>query len=389
MSGLVVICNDLDYFLRHRAEVPLRVKKAGHQVTIVTGGRFARASDQPDLDFEHTPIERFSFNPFLDAALTIRSLKIFFRTKPEAVHLITLKPAIYAGIAALISRALGRGPERVLITIPGLGRLMSPSSSMSGFMANFARKLIGLALRFISSQKDVHFTFETHHDFSVFVEKKLVSQTNASVIKGAGVNPALFYPKEKSEPTGALRVLFASRLLKSKGLEAFLMAAQKHAHGSSIQYVVAGMIEADDPDGYSAEELARNPAITFLGEQNDMPSLLRTVDVVCLPTLYGEGIPRILIEAAACGIASIATDVPGCNEIVLNGETGVLIKPGMLPEMANEIASATDEYAKNPSLLADHSQAALSHFRAGGFSESSVIEHFVELLGFSGRSLKI
>lgn len=387
MSGLVVICNDLDYFLRHRAEVPLKIKREGHRVTIVTGGRLALASDQPDLNFEHTPIERFSFNPFLDAALTIRSLKIFFRTKPEAVHLITLKPAIYAGIAALISRAFGRGPKRILITIPGLGRLMSPSSSMSGFMANFARKLIGLALRFISSQKDVHFTFETQHDFSVFVEKKLVNQTNATVIKGAGVNPDLFYPRDKNELTGALRILFASRLLKSKGLEAFLMAAQKN-DDSSVHYVVAGMIEANDPDGYSAAELANNPAITFLGEQNDMPSLLRTVDVVCLPTLYGEGIPRILIEAAACGIASIATDVPGCNEIVLDGETGVLVKPGMLNEMADEIASATDIYAKNPALLAAHSQAALSHFRAGGFTESSVIAHFVELLGFSGIPLK-
>lgn len=388
MSGLVVICNDLDYFLRHRAEVPLKIKMEGHPVTIVTGGRIARASDQPNLDFEHITIERFSFNPFIDAALIIRSLKIFFRTKPETVHLITLKPAIYAGIAALISRAFGKGPKRILITIPGLGRLMSPSSSMRGFTATTARKLIGLALRFISSQKDVHFTFETQHDFEVFVEKKLVKPTNASVIKGAGVNPELFYPKTKNEQTGPLRILFASRLLKSKGLEAFLMAAKKSVNDSSIEYVVAGMIETNDPDGYSAEELARNPTITFLGEISDMPSLIRTVDIVCLPTLYGEGIPRILIEASACGIASIATNVPGCNEIVLDGETGVLITPGSLSDMANDIASAADAYAKNPPLLSAHSQAALNLFRTGGFSENSVIEHFVKLLGFSGNSLR-
>ncbi len=114
-----------------------------------------------------------------------------------------------------------------------------------------------------------------------------------------------------------------------------------------------------------------------------MPSLLRKVDLVCLPTLYGEGIPRILIEASASGLASIATDVAGCNEIIKNGETGFLIPTGSTIEMADEIRKALSCYMENSDLLAEHSTAALSHFRTGDFSQASVTDRFVELLKMS------
>ncbi|MGV4793004.1 glycosyltransferase [Rhizobium sp. F40D2] len=257
---------------------------------------------------------------------------------------------------------------------------MSPSSRMMGTRAILARRLIGLAFKFISSRSCSHFTFETQHDREIFLNQGLVKPENSTVIKGAGVDPELFYAKSQEDFTLPLKFLFASRLLKSKGLEAFLIAADRYADQAVVKFVVAGMVEPEDPDGYSATELADNSSITFLGEETDMPSLLRKVDLVCLPTLYGEGIPRILIEASACGVASLATDVAGCNEVVKNGKTGFLIRAGKPTEMADEIESILIQYVESPKLLRDHSEAALALFQSGDFSQASVTGRFIELL---------
>ncbi|RJG46605.1 glycosyltransferase family 4 protein [Mesorhizobium sp. DCY119] len=379
MTKVVVICNDQEYFLRHRLAVVEKLVQAGAEVTVVTGGQEKPLRKPEGWTFVHMPIERFSFRPLGDLAIVARSARLIAAMNPDAVHLITLKPAVFSGFAAILARLAGRGPRRILVTIPGLGRLMSPGAASNG-TASAARSIVRRAIRFLSDRRGVYFTFETSHDRNLWLSDGLIRNDNSTVINGAGVNPDIFYPVAGKAARPGIKVLFASRLLKAKGLDAFIDAAKQYANRADIEFIVAGMIEPHDPDGYSPEELRKEPAISFLGEVTDMPALLRDVDLVCLPTRYGEGIPRILIEAAASGIACLATDLEGCKEIVEDGVSGTLI-PASEPEALDKnISNAVDAYLQNPELLRTQGAAGYQRFLSGGFSEEAVVSHFIALL---------
>jgi glycosyltransferase involved in cell wall biosynthesis len=374
------ICNDGDYFLRHRRQVADALARAGHNVTVIAGGPPMSADNIGDWRYVNLQIERFAFHPVSDTRLILSSLREIARTRPENVQLITLKPAIFSGLAAIASRLLGYGPRRIVITIPGLGRLMSPGSAHDGRRARISRALVGRAIRFLSRRKDVYFTFETPTDRQHWLSLGYIRPEKSVAIAGAGVDPARFYPAGGHASRAVMRVLFASRLLRAKGLDAFVEAARRLHDRARIEFVVAGMVEAHDPDGYPPEELALERSITFLGEATDMPALLREVDLVCLPTRYGEGIPRILIEAAATGLPSIASDVDGCTHIVEHGVSGTIIPVSSPEKMADDLTDAVARYLANPDLRRRQGAAALAHFRQGEFTEDAVTGRIIALL---------
>jgi glycosyltransferase involved in cell wall biosynthesis len=371
---ITVICNDTDYFLRHRLPVVDRLVAMGADVTVMSGGRRLAPGEAHGWRFIHVPIVRFSFSPLLDLWLLLRSWLHFVLARPEAVHLITLKPAVFCGLAAMLACALVGRPRRIVVTIPGLGRAMSPSGD------GRVRALIGRVMRLLSSRPGTHFTFETEQDRQAWIDQRLIRRDNASVFAGAGVDPRRFYPPAEEGTQRPLRVLFASRLLKSKGLDAFLAAARLLPDRSAVRFLVAGMVEPHDPDGIAPQTLAADDAISFLGEVRDMPRLLREVDIVCLPTRYGEGVPRILIEAAATGLPSIATDLDGCRTIVKDGQTGFLLPLGDATTLAAALRDSIEKYLLDPDLALIHGRTARQLFGRGGFREEMVIDRFIALL---------
>jgi glycosyltransferase involved in cell wall biosynthesis len=383
---ITIICNDADYFLRHRRMAADTLADAGHRVRVITGGRPIPAEDRGGWDYVHVPIERWTLSPGADFRLIAKTLREVLGERPDALHLITLKPIVMAGIAAIVGRFLSGRPMQIVATVPGLGRLMSPASTMKGQFAHVSRFMVERAVGLIARRKHVQFTFETASDHATWLEKGVVQRRNSIVISGAGVDPAQFYPRDGARMPGPLRVLFASRLLKSKGLDVFLHAAAALQGRGDIEFLVAGMIDPLDPDGVSVEELESEPAITFLGKRDDMPELLRQVDVVCLPTRYGEGIPRILIEAAATGLASITSDHEGCREIVEDGRTGVIVPEKPVEAAAAAVIAALERYQQDGDLLQRHGSAARRKFLAGDYAEESVVARFVELMVGNSRA---
>lgn len=374
------ICNDGEYFLRHRRQVADVLAAAGHDVTVLVGGPPLSPERRGQWRHVDVPVDRFTFHPLSDLRLFFASLREIAVNRPRYVQLITLKPAVFSGLAAVAARLLGRGPERIVVTIPGLGRLMSPGSEHGGAGAGVARKVVGAVIRFLSRRRNVFFTFETPTDRDHWLSLGYIKAQTSMAISGAGVDPSRFHPCETGKKRETVRVLFASRLLRAKGLDAFVDVARRLSAPGKVDFLVAGMVEPHDPDGYSPEQLAGEPSITFLGESGDMPSLLRDVDLVCLPTRYGEGIPRILIEAAATGLPSIASDVPGCTHIVEDGVSGTIIPVSPQAGMADRLEAAIRLYLENPALLRSHGAAAYAHFRQGEFTEDAVNRRIIELL---------
>lgn len=383
---LLVICNDSDYFFRHRLYLVSYLVTVGVDVMVIAGGPSISQERTKGWEYLHVPVERFRFDPFSDIALTLHTGRAIWLFKPDAVHLITLKPAIFSGFASAVSRFFRRYPRRILITLPGLGRMMSPIRRRGERSYPIGNALTLLAMRLLSKLDRVHFSFETRNDCNFWVDKGIASGTNSSIINGAGVDPNLFYPIEPARSGSRINVIFASRLLKSKGLEAFLATASELADRSDVQFIVAGVVDDQDPDAVPPEDLARMTEICFLGMVEDMPPLLRECDIVCLPTRYGEGIPRILIEAAATGLASIVSDHPGCHEIVEDGVTGRILSATSDIEMSRKLSAAIVDYLDNPDRLKQHKQAAYQHFQSRGFSQQACIARFVELLGVPLKS---
>ncbi|MDF0517591.1 glycosyltransferase [Bradyrhizobium yuanmingense] len=383
---VLVICNDGAYFLRHRLSVVTHLASLGVDVTVIAGGDPIRAEGIQGWNYIHVPIERFRFDPFGDARLMLRTARTIRAFKPHAVHLVTLKPAIFSGFVSIVSHFLHAYPKQVLITLPGLGRMMSPKAPGQR-RYQIASALTLLAFRVLSRRDYVHFTFETRHDREFWTDRGIASERNSSLIEGAGVDPNLFYPLENARSGSTTKVLFASRLLKSKGLSTFLTVAHDLAHRSDVEFIVAGLPDDHDPDAISHRDLEQMTEIRFLGHVTDMPNLLRQCDVVCLPTRYGEGIPRILIEAAATGLASIASDHPGCREAVEDGVTGQILSAKSDTEMRRELSAAIVGYLENPDLLKKHKRAANQHFLSRPFNQPAIAERFTELLGMPAAPL--
>jgi glycosyltransferase involved in cell wall biosynthesis len=377
----LVICNDGDYFLRHRLFVVERLVAGGAAVTVLAGGKPIAATPSRSWRYRHVHIERFGFAPLADLALMIETAKAVLELKPDAVHLITLKPAVFAGIVSSIFNVLFAYPKKILITLPGLGRMFASPKPSGQRTYPIAAAITLLTLRLIAKGHDVQFTFETKHDFDFWHEKGIIDATNATIIDGVGVDSKAFYPAEPAPPRTKKRVLFAGRLLKSKGLGAFLTVAREFAHRPDIEFLVAGMSDDRDPDSIQPSDLAVLKEICFLGLVEDMPNLLRGCDIVCLLTRYGEGIPRILIEAAASGLASIASNHPGCLEIVVDGVTGQILTGQSEAELVRELSIAIRGYLEVPGLLDQHKRAAHLHFLSRDFNQDAVATRFCRLLG--------
>src|SRR6266496_3097484 len=121
---VLVICNDSDYFLRHRSSVVNHLSSIGVDVVVMVGGGEIPANRAQGWKYIHVPIKRFGFAPLGDLALMIRTARVVWLFRPDAVHLLTLKPTVFSGFGSILSRLFHGYPKQILITLPGLGRML-------------------------------------------------------------------------------------------------------------------------------------------------------------------------------------------------------------------------------------------------------------------------
>lgn len=381
MPRVMIVHNDSNYFLRHRLPIAQELGRKSVGVHVMAGGDPIVPAQTETWAFEHFDIERFRFSLTKDIGFAAKFIRRMLRFRPDSILLITLKPVLYGGLLGLFLRGLTGRPRIMVMLIPGLGRLMSPVSD--GERRRLPRRITEACLSWISKRNNVQFVFETGHDAGYLAGLGIIDPAKTVVVRGAGVDPSIYFPAANKRNDGKLRLLFASRLMTSKGLGLFLEAARGFAGDDRIEFLVAGLSEEDDPDRIPPETLANMPEITFLGQVTAMPDLIRSCDLVCLPTSYGEGVPRILIEAAACGVAAIGSDIPGCREIIVDTETGFIVGGQTEPERLSNLVDVISLYLATPGLVEKHGHAAQRHFVSGNFAASAITRKFVEMLGFS------
>jgi glycosyltransferase involved in cell wall biosynthesis len=213
-----------------------------------------------------------------------------------------------------------------------------------------------------------------------------VPQQRIRVIRSSGVDLSRFLPTGREEgERRPLRVLLAARLLWEKGVGEYAEAARLlRAEGRDIQFVLAGMPDPGNPRSVRREDVeawVREGIVDWRGHVDDMPALMRTADVMALPSYYREGVPKCLIEAAACGLAIVTTNLPGCREVVSeDGIDGLHVEPRNARSLADVLARLDDDRDLLARLGNRAREKALEHIDER-MVISKTIEVYDELLG--------
>jgi glycosyltransferase involved in cell wall biosynthesis len=264
--------------------------------------------------------ERASHNP-LAALRSVRQLVSIFRAeRPDAVHLISLKSIILGGLAARLSKI-----DRRIYAITGLGLLGAAGTAKS----RAALYGLSLILRYCLDGPSVRYLFENEDD-AVALRLTSTDPDKVTFVGGAGV--ALdHFPCVPMPALPPLRVAIVARMLWQKGADLAVEAVSRaRAEGVDVQLSLFGMPDTANPRSFTTAELQswdKKDGITWYGHTRDIPKVWAEHHVCCLPSRGGEGLPRSLLEGAACGRPLVTTDVPGCRSFVEHGVTGVVVKP--------------------------------------------------------------
>ena len=320
---LLLIVNVDWFFLSHRLPIALGAQKYGYQVHLAT--TFTSSANRillekhgiitHDLNIEKKKKNVVSlFRNFCLIVSLIRSIR------PDITHLVTLQPILLGGIA---SRLLGK--NNVIYAVSGLGHVFMPSN----FFERARCFLVVLAYRFSLGVKNKAIIFQNKSDLEFLSSRCSLSPNMSFLIPGSGVDLSLF--SCTPVPPGQITVMMASRLLKTKGVEQFVKAASiLKSKGLKANFILVGSPDFSNPSAITKKQLdtwSNQNHIQILGHRDDIHSLMRSSHIVCLPSFYPEGLPKVLCEAASCGRVVVTSDHPGCRDAILDGVTGVLVPP--------------------------------------------------------------
>ncbi len=316
---ILFVDHDASDFMLHRMALARSLLEAGFevQVAVPDGPGFETISSH-GIPVHLYYLQRLSLRLLDELRCLISLLRLYRRLRPTLVYHIGLKPVLHGGLAARLTSV----PAAVNV-FTGLGHLFTTHN----VRLNIIRSIVAAGLRFSFSHRNQRVIVQNGDTLDRLLDCGIDPGECAVLIKGSGVDLALFKPTP--EPCEPIVILMASRLLWEKGVHEFVAAARGlRARGIAARFVLLGEPDYGHPSAVPLETLERwrdRGDVEWLGWQHDMPAFLSQCHIVCLPSYYGEGVPRILIEAAASGRSIITTNSPGCREIVRHGQNGLLI----------------------------------------------------------------
>jgi len=331
MTKLHFVVNEDWAFISHFFERAVAAQSAGYSVGISAhcGEKQAMLESAGFTLYPHN-ISRSGTNPLVEIRNLFAMVKVFRTSKPDIIHLIALKPIVIGAIAARIY-----GKAQVVCAPIGMGYLFSSTDRK----ARFLQPIIRLVLRRILNLRNTQVIIENDEDCQSLVSGKFVKKSNIQTIKGAGVDLSLY--KSTPENLDTKIVTMFARVLRDKGILDFVEAANiVHTQFPNAVFQLVGDCDPGNPTSFSEDEVRSwetAGSIKWLGYRTNVPELLATSNIVCLPS-YREGLPKTLIEACAAQRAIVATDVTGCREVVSHGSNGLLVPVRNSQKLADAIS---------------------------------------------------
>lgn len=366
---LIYLVTEDWYFLSHRMPMARAARDAGFEVVVAT--RVNRAEDRQAIEtegFRVVPLDwtRGSRNPLTELMEMAAIARLYRREKPAIVHHVAMKPVLEGGIAAWIADV-----PAIVNALTGLGAVFIGR----GVAMRILRPAIRLILRVALDHPRSRLVMQNQDDLDLMLRKGLVSPDRTVLIPGSGVDIEKFAPAP--EPEGIVTAALVARMLWDKGVGELVEAARiLKQRGVPVRVRLVGPRDDHNPAAIPADQLegwVREGVVEWPGEVKDVAALWRDTAVAVLPS-YREGLPKSLLEAAASGRPMIATDVPGCREVVRHGETGLLVPP----RDPQALADALQKLAQDADLRRRYGAAA-RRLAEERFSDKAIAAAMVQL----------
>jgi glycosyltransferase involved in cell wall biosynthesis len=306
-------------FVSHRIELAVAAKQAGYDVVVATQcGKGVEKIYEAGLRVVPISFSRSSLNPLGEMRTLASLISLYRREAPHIVHHVAVKPVIYGSLAARIA-----GVKGVVNALIGLGYVFSSRA----LKARILKPIVVGLFRFALTGPNTRLIVQNVDDFEMFAGHGIARRGDIRLIRGSGVDPSR-YPVCDPRGNAVPQIVLPARMLRDKGVVEFVDAArQLKAEGVRARFVLCGEPDPLNPTSLTLSEIQAfvdSGSVEYLGWQDDMGPIWRQAQIACLPS-YREGLPKALLEAAACGLPLVATDVPGCREIVRAGENGWLV----------------------------------------------------------------
>jgi len=362
---VLLFANTEWYLYNFRYAQARALQAAGHEVLLLSPpGPYGEALQRLGLEWRAAPMERLSLNPWRELRLLIWLIRFIRSEQIDLVHGFTIKSAVYGSLAAWLA-----GDRARVSAVAGMGYVFTSGS----VKARLLRPLVRGVLRAALGGRKSRLILQNGDDAAVFEQARLIDKAHIRLIKGSGVDLDRFTPPSDEPARPPFRVVLPARLLWDKGVGELVEASRLlQARGTAVEVLLAGEPDPGNPAAVARDTIDQwhdEGLILWLGKVDDMPALFRSVHAVALPSYYGEGLPKSLIEAAACERALITTDMPGCREVVTDGVDGLLVPP----RDATALADAIERLAADPALCQRLGEAARRKAQAE-FDERIVIE---------------
>ena len=361
---ILLFANTDWYLYNFRLSLAKDLRNQGHEVILLSPpGNFQKLLEENGFQLISFSFSRQGINPLYEIWTLWQLIRIYHKVHPDIVHHFTIKPVIYGSLAAHFLHIRG-----IINSITGLGHLFIDPSPITRLLRIVARWLYRISLR------NTQVIFENPEDRDIFIKKRLLKAERSHLIMGTGVDVEKFRPVNKNNDT--LVVLFSSRMLATKGVLEYMEAVRiLKQNGLKARFALAGTTDPGNPasvtDG-QIESWNQSGLVEWWGWREDMPNTLAQTDIFCLPS-YREGVPNALIEACACGLPIVTTDVPGCRDVVTHGVNGLLVPV----KNASALAAALETLLTRPDLRQSMGTAG----RETAINKFSITKVNVETLG--------
>jgi len=356
------------YFWSHRLPVARAARDAGARVIVATRVEKLRdAIAGEGFELVALPWRRRSSHGWNELRALADITALYRREHPDILHHVAVKPVVYGGIAARLSGA------RVQVNaLAGLGYVETSRTPR----ARILRGVFRAVLRFAWSGPGVHVIVQNPDDVEAIARARLLPPSHVHMIRGSGVDITRFAPTPEP-PSPPVRVVYGGRLLWSKGVRELVGAARElKTRRVPVEVVLAGDPDSENPESIpesTVQSWVRDGLVSHVPWTTDMASVWRGAHIAVLPS-YREGLPKALLEAAACARPIVATDVPGCREIAHDGINALRVPP----RDAHALAAAIERLAADAGLRARFG-AAGRELVVNEYAESIVVHETLDL----------
>lgn len=368
LNTVLYIANSSWYLWNFRASTFRRNLHDGYYVALICpykkGDTYVERLVAMGCDVLNVPMNPVGLNPLQECLSLFKLLMCMRKIAPRIVFSFTPKANIYTGLSSRVLKVA------YVPNVSGLGA----GISNGGFLSWFIKCLFRVSLC-----RAEHIFFQNSFDRELLFSLNLVKKNKSTLLPGSGVATNRFLPCQNRSYSKGVKFVFSGRILLEKGVREYIQAAKiiRSEYGKKVTFDIWGKIQ--NGRGVSEAELAAmvcSSSVNYCGESDQMDSVLKRYHCMILPTFYGEGVPRSLIEAASSGLAIVTTDIPGCKSVVDDGKNGFLVSP----KSVSSLCAAIRRYLALSDVEKEEFSYESRHLAINRFDESLAIEPYVSLI---------